>query len=138
MTEIVHNVGTFFSDIILIIDQLMTLASQHPDVIIGLIMPPIIEYLNKDVIKRQEKVYVTIISCILVSAIINWQNLIGGDVTQVLESASIVLAGSQVVYQLYFKDSYYQKKIRESVEKGEVVIPERLLQKDKYKQMLDN
>jgi hypothetical protein len=131
-----HEVVNSF---LLVTNQLMNLANQNQDIIIGFVMPPIIEYLNKDVHKRKGKVFVTVTACIIFSLIFNWRMLLGGSLDQIIESIVLVLGGSQMAYHLYFKNSYVQHRMKESLGKTEVVIPERLIKQnpEKYEKILD-
>lgn len=118
---------SFISSIFEIIDYVMLLAYQNSDLVVSFIMPFIIEFLNKDIVGRKEKVYVSLISCLVASAILNWGNLMAGNFTQLIDSLAIIVAGSQAMYQLYFKGSYYQNKIQDAVGKNDILIPERLV-----------
>lgn len=81
-----------------------------PD-LVGLIMPVLISFLNKDVVSGKERFIVTLMTCLGVSTILKWQDLVYGSPEQVLLSAGVIFTESQVVYKMYFEQSFLNLKI---------------------------
>lgn len=84
--------------------------SNAPD-LIGIVIPVLISYLNREVVSGKERFIVTIMTCLGASTILNWQNLVYGSPEQVLISAGIIFTESQVVYKMYFEKSVLNLKI---------------------------
>jgi hypothetical protein len=74
---------------------------------IGLLMPPVIQILNKDIPgeKEKERFLATIAICLTAAAILKWNELMVGSIDQLLASFTLIFVEAQVVYKLYFKTS---------------------------------
>ena len=80
--------------------------------LVGFLMPPIVEVLNKDVKGANERFLVTVFVCLLAATILHWNELIYGSPEQLLASAGIIFTESQVVFKLYFQNSWVRWKIQ--------------------------
>lgn len=74
---------------------------------VGLVMPPIIQILAKDIPaeKEKERFLATIAICLALAIILRWNEVILGSYEQVLGSFGIIFIEAQTVYKLYFKNS---------------------------------
>lgn len=96
-------------------NQLMpTLSLYGPD-LVGIVMPPIIEILNKDIAKEKttERFLASMAICFVVALILKWNSLMAGSPEQLIASFGIIFTESQVVYNIYFKKSFIKEKINE-------------------------
>ena len=110
-------------------NETLLLLSTHAPNLIGFILPPIIEVLNKDIpadkmmtfkflkfsFEVEEKFMATLAICLSAAAILNASNIAVGNVEQVVASFGIIFTESQAVYRLYFKDSWLRDKIQNTV-----------------------
>lgn len=101
-----------------------TLSLYSPD-LVGVLIPPIVEILNKDIPeeKATKRFLVSILVCFIAAMILRWDQLMAGSATQLLTSFGLIFTESQVVYRLYFKDSFIRHKLQErlSVDKQGIV-----------------
>jgi hypothetical protein len=110
-----------------------TVVGISPD-LIGFILPPIIEYLNKDVKTEREKFIVTLLLCFLIAFISNWQKLTSRaswmSIEEMLESFAFIFIQSQIVYNLYFKKSLLRAKLIDKITPDDtnLVIPSRVVE----------
>lgn len=75
---------------------------------IGIVLPPLIDYLNKSVLTDEEKTLVTVFLCFLVAVIFDWnliQQATWNDALAVLKLAGVFVAEAMTVYKLYWKNS---------------------------------
>lgn len=79
--------------------------------LIGLVLPPVIDLVNKFVKDSRLRYVVSLLICILVGAVINFNQLRVGSVTEFLVSAGLVFAEAQTVYKLYWSDSAARAKL---------------------------
>lgn len=84
---------------------LPTISLYAPD-LIGLILPPIIELLNKDVKEENHRFIVAVIVCFTAAFFVKYNSLVSGDINALITSFSIIFAESQVIFNLYFKKSF--------------------------------
>jgi hypothetical protein len=110
-------------------NETFILLSTHSPNLVGFILPPIIEVLNKDIaadkmmtfrfwklsFEVEEKFMATLAICLSAAAILNAQNLAVGNMEQAIASFGIIFTESQAVYRLYFKDSWLRDKIQNTV-----------------------
>jgi hypothetical protein len=83
--------------------------------LIGIIIPPLVEVINKDVKSQNERFLVTVVVCFLAAVFLKWNDIVYGSFADVLTSFGIVFTESQVVYKLYFRDSAIRYKIQEKI-----------------------
>lgn len=83
------------------------------ELIVGAVLPFILEFIFRWVGEKPKlKFVVSLVIPLLVGAGLNYGELAFGDVESVLGSGAIIFGAAQGVYQLYFKDSKIQAKIR--------------------------
>lgn len=90
--------------------------------LIGVVMPLLVEYINKDIPVNQDKIRfsMTFIACLLAAIILKWNELVTGSPESVILSAGLIFTESQIVFKLYFKESWLRSKMVNFVG-GEVV-----------------
>lgn len=77
--------------------------------LVGIALPLVVEFLNRDVHKEGERFVVTVVTCVVAAIALKWQELTYGSPEAVLTSASVIFLQSQAVFKLYFKDSNLRK-----------------------------
>lgn len=83
------------------------------EIIVGAVLPFILEFLFRFFGEKPKiKWIVSLLIPLLVGAGLNYNDLNFADAEAVLASGAIIFAAAQGVYQLYFKDSKLQAKIR--------------------------
>jgi hypothetical protein len=93
--------------------------------LVGVILPPFIEVLNKDVTDHNEQVIVTVLTCVLAATLLHWTELTTWSVDAFFGNLAIIIGESQVVYAMYWKNSVLKTKLNDSLTKEEVALPER-------------
>jgi hypothetical protein len=84
---------------------------SHAPELVGVLMPPIIDILSKDVKKENERFIVTLLITFGAALLLKWDTLSYGNPDQLITSFGIIFAESQVVFKLYFKDSWAREKM---------------------------
>ena len=79
--------------------------------LIGLILPFVIDLVNKYVLDSKIKFVVSFLVCALVAVLFKLPELKAGDVSEVLQSVAVVFAEAQVVYKLYWEKSSLRAKV---------------------------
>lgn len=96
----------------------------------GFILPPIIDYINKDIKNETERFWVTILVCSAAAVVINWDKFSIGLANQTLSLAGLFFIESQVVFKFYFKYSYLRQHLKDrltpEVESKEIVQDQKL------------
>jgi hypothetical protein len=77
----------------------------------GIVLPIVVDYLNREVPNPTERFIVTILAVFVTSLLIKWKSLAAGNPQEVAETMGILFFESQAVYRLYFKNSYARAKI---------------------------
>lgn len=72
----------------------------------GFILPPIIEILNKDVTDDRYRFIVSMLICLVVAFFVKFDSINTGNYSDLVTSFGIIFAESQVVFKLYFKESF--------------------------------
>ena len=99
--EIVYSAGNY----------IVTNASY----LVGLVLPVIVEVLNKDVKGSRERFFITIFVCIFAGSLLHYRELLYGSMEDVATSIGIIFAESQLVFKLYFEKSWLRWKIQETI-----------------------
>lgn len=107
---------SFTVDFLLLVGKLIVDNAPH---LVGVILPPFVQIINKDIPKERERFIVTIVICLFVGAILRWKSIAYGTPEDVLTSSSLVFVESQAVFKLYFKDSLLKEYIDQKVIKKE-------------------
>lgn len=94
-------------DWILVLNQLSQLVQNF----IGVVLPPVIDLLNRKVASSVWRFIISVGICILVAAIINYPKFMDGDWTQFATKFSLIFTEAQIIYQLYWKKSSVRSKL---------------------------
>lgn len=78
--------------------------------LIGFLLPPLIDLVNKKVSDKRLNFIVSLLMCVCVGVGVNVGNLNIDSLGDVLGSVSMVFASAQVAYALYWKKSELRKK----------------------------
>lgn len=106
-----------------------TVVAYSPN-LIGLILPPFIVYLNKDVKDDRSRFFVTLFACMIIAVLLHLDTIIAnyslGSAVMVIKAMSYIFVESQVVYKLYFKNSVMHTVIMNKIEasKEDKLLPE--------------
>ena len=88
------------------------LAVMYAPDLVGFALPPVVEFLGRDVKRENEKFWLTMMVCLLAGVLLKWNQLVAGDPEQVIIWGAIVFAQSQIVFKTYFKDSRLRQEIQ--------------------------
>lgn len=89
----------------------------NADALVGFILPPLIDFLNREVPTSKGRFFVTILTTVGVTAFLNWDHIAYGNPELFLSSAALIFTESQVVYKMYFEDSYIRSKLQTKIDK---------------------
>lgn len=84
----------------------------NASMLIGVIMPPVVDYLNKDVRTDRERFLVSIFACFVAALLLHWQQIYDNP-GQLLATAGIIFTECQVVFKVYFKDAWLRWRLME-------------------------
>jgi hypothetical protein len=84
---------------------------QNGQQLVGFILPPVVDYLSKDVHKEEERTIVSFMVCALVAFILNWDKITMGNAGEIATSLGLIYMQSQFVFKLYFKRSRLRNKL---------------------------
>lgn len=79
--------------------------------LLGLILPPVIDLLNRKVANSSMRWLIATAICLLLAAITNVASLQFGNTEQFLASFGLIFAEAQGVYHLYWNDSGVRKTL---------------------------
>ena len=79
--------------------------------LIGLLLPPIIDLINKHIGKEKIKFVVSFLVCMVVGVAMNFNDLNTESIGDLLGSISVVFASAQASYKLYWEKSSIREKI---------------------------
>ena len=114
-------------------NEILPILTTHAPNLIGFILPPVIEVLNKDIpsdkkiniglgrfsFPVEEKFLATLSICLCAAAVLNIQKIAVGSPEEVITSFGLIFTESQAVYRLYFKDSWLREKIQDATSEEE-------------------
>ncbi|MDE2025156.1 MAG: hypothetical protein KGJ07_01550 [Patescibacteria group bacterium] len=94
--------------------------------LVGFILPPLVEYLNKDIPNDNVRFLVSCALCVVAAVAIDWNQISSGVIDQAhLSFLALLLFGeSQTIFKLYFQSSWIRGKIQQSI--GAVNAPNEL------------
>jgi hypothetical protein len=81
----------------------------HAPFLVGFILPPLVQVINKDIESSGQRLVVSLVICFLCGVILKWGSVENGNPEEVLKHAGLIFAESHTVYQLYFKERYAQR-----------------------------
>lgn len=96
-------------------EQVTPLLTLYGPDLVGVLLPPVIEIVNKNLPEdaSTKKFLSAMAICFMAALLLKWNSLMAGSLDQLLASFGLIFTESQVVYRLYFKDSFIKVKINE-------------------------
>lgn len=82
------------------------------DILFGFLLPPIIEIVNKDVQNETERYIIAYILCIFLACIVDYRAIFSANLNNLLATVGIVCTESNVMFQLYWKNSLVRVKLQ--------------------------
>ncbi len=89
--------------------------NQTVEVLVGAVLPTLIDLLNRKVKNSKVKYAISLVVCLLVGVLFNLKAL---DVADVLGSGAIVFVSAQTVYKTYWDKSKARKSFDKSITNG--------------------
>ena len=86
--------------------------------LVGFMLPPFVEIVNKDIHKEWERFTVTMIVCFLVGTLLHWKEIQIGNPEAVVAYSAIIFAESQAIFKLYFAKSWMRGVIQDKLGSG--------------------
>lgn len=81
--------------------------------LLGLLLPPFIDVLNKDVHDDTERYLIALIVSIVLACIIDWQAIKDTNLQSLLSTIAIISAESQLVFKLVWQRSKPQARLQQ-------------------------
>lgn len=79
--------------------------------LVGFILPPFIDLINRKIANDKLKYAVSMVVCLGISALFKMSEIKSGDILEVLQSGAIIFAEAQTVYKMYWKGSDERKAL---------------------------
>lgn len=97
--------------------NIVTLITTYAPYTVGVIMPPIVSIILKDIPKDKDgtRVLFTVAVCSLVAAALNLSKLQAGDVNSFFTSLGLIFTEANIVYKTYFNNSTLNQLINPNV-----------------------
>lgn len=91
--------------------------TTNPGLVIGFVLPPLIDVLNKDIPadRETERTLATLTVCFAVAFLFNFNKVMLNSWTNIGISFPIIFTESYGVYKLYFKNSFLRSKLLEKL-----------------------
>lgn len=82
--------------------------------LVGFVLPPVVEFLNKDVQNDNARFIISLVVCLLAAVALDWNQVSSGNVdqTQLTMDIGIIFLESQSIFKLYFQQSWLRGKIQ--------------------------
>lgn len=94
---------------------LWRLLVENAPFLVGFILPPFVEIVNKDVHKEWERFVIAGGICFALAIILHWDEIAKGNPEAVVVYSAIIFAESQTIFKLYFAKSWMRGLIKEKV-----------------------
>lgn len=88
---------------------------DHAPFLVGFILPPFVEVINKDIHKEWERFIVAGAVCFAIAIVFHWNEIAKGSPETVVVYSAIIFAESQTIFKLYFAKSWMRGKIQQAV-----------------------
>lgn len=79
--------------------------------LIGLILPVVIDFINKNIKDSKIRFGVSLAICAVVALVLNIDQFTSGEWGNLLEKISLVFMQAQIVYHTYWQNSQLREKI---------------------------
>lgn len=107
-----------------LLGQIVQFFISHSADLLGIILPPLVDFVNKDVPDEKERMLVTILVCLGAAVFTKYNSLATGDPATFMASLALIFSESQIVFKLYFKNSYVREKIQERIQEKNATVVE--------------
>lgn len=77
------------------------------EIITGMLMPPIIDVVNRKISSSTLRYIISLVVCILVGVLMNWGEI---SLENILQSGAIVFASAQSTHKIYWSGSSVRAK----------------------------
>ena len=101
-------------------------SSNAPE-LVGIILPGIVEFINKDVRNETEKYLVTMAICVLLGFLFHANEIVSGEVSGFVNTTTLIFTEAYMVFKLWFKTSWLRKKIVNTLRQDEILVPNRVV-----------
>ncbi|MDE1866747.1 MAG: hypothetical protein KGI08_03425 [Thaumarchaeota archaeon] len=110
-------------DLLVAIGALVITNAQY---LVGFILPPLVEYLNKDIPNDNVRFLVSCVVCFIAAVAIDWNQIGGGNIDQqhLIFLSMLLFTESQTIFKLYFQSSWLRGKLQSVI--GSVNTPAEL------------
>lgn len=85
--------------------------------LVGFIMPLVVEVLNKDIKKEEERYIVAVLACFLIAVALHWNDIASGEPGRFVTYVGLIFLESNTLFKLYFANSGLRGKIQQIVSK---------------------
>lgn len=79
--------------------------------LVGLILPFLIDFVNRNIANSNLKFLVSMVACAGVAVLLNLDKLQSGSFEELLGKAGLIFTEAQVVYKLYWEKSQIRAKM---------------------------
>lgn len=81
--------------------------------LVGFVMPPFVEVLNRDVKGKGAQAVIAFLACFLAAVLLHWNEIAFGNPEQVVAITGIFFTESHLLYKLYFERSSIRYRIQD-------------------------
>lgn len=85
---------------------------KNAPVLIGIPMVMLVDFLNKDVKSEKGRFFIAGTACLFAGMLLHASDVLYGSPAEVLQTATIIFAESQIVFKFYFKDSWIRWQLQ--------------------------
>lgn len=78
---------------------------NNAPLLVGFVMPPFVEMLNKDVPAERERKYLSILACFIVAILLHWKDIELGTPQMAVAYFVLIYGEMNVLFRFYFGDS---------------------------------
>lgn len=79
--------------------------------LVGFILPPLIDLINKRVADSKVRFLVSVSVCLGIGVLQNLSSLKAGDVSELLSSFAVIFTTAQLTYKLYWEKSDFRASV---------------------------
>jgi hypothetical protein len=101
--------------VVLYFVALLNLVIENAPYLVGFILPPFIEILNREVPSKIGRHTVSLLVCLVVAIVLHWHKIESGSPEQVAAIAGVIFTESNTVYKYYFENSWNREVLREKL-----------------------
>lgn len=94
---------------------LLNASVENAPNLVGFLMPFVVEAFNKNVKTPQARRFVSFAICCIVAVLLKWKSVLYGSPEQAFISMALIFAESQLIFKLWFNDSFARRGIQNVV-----------------------